>query len=413
MTRDFNAAMVPRRSPGVWRRPIVRPVFSKEDEAFRQEVRDFYRRELPEDWYGGSWDESARTGELTGSIKKKLANLGWLTMAWPKEYGGQEAPLTRQVVFAEESAYFRFNARDAGTGYLGIAIMQHGTEQQKQRFLGPIARGEIDFHQGFSEPDAGSDLTGLQTRAWRDGDDYVIQGQKMWGGHLEESQYSFLLARTDPEAPKHKGISFFIIPSDTPGLRAESFENMGSGYQQVVYYDNCRVPAQESIIGDENQGWYIAATTLNHERAFVEHAAFGMRLMEEITAMWRLQGRHERSDPVTHVLRHKLAQLAIDVQVCRMLNYRFIWLYGEGKDPAAEASEFRVFGSELSQRFAHVAGEVLGLQLQVQRENQERFLELEGRVEHLLRYQPGWTIMGGTSEIQRNTIAIRGLGLPR
>ena len=392
----------------------MRPVFSDEDEAFREEVRAFYRKELPKDWFGGLSDEAEETRRITHEIKKKLAKKGWLTMAWPKQYGGQEAPLTRQVVFVEESAYFRVNARDAGTGYLGIAIMQHGTEEQKQRFLGPISRAEIDFHQGFSEPNAGSDLTGLTTKAWREGDDYVFSGQKIWCGHLEQADYSFFLARTDQEAPKHKGISFFIIPSDTPGLHADTFANMGGGNQQIVYYDNCRVNAQECIIGAENQGWYIAATALNHERAFVEHAANGARLMEEIVELWRSTDRHNANDYRTIVLRNKLAQVAIEVQVCRLLNYRFIWLYGEGRDPSYEASQVKIFGSEMTQRFMHVAGEVLGVYSQIQRENpKSSHVYLGGRVEHQIRYQPSYTLMGGTSEIQRNLIATRGLGLPR
>ncbi|MEE9286434.1 MAG: acyl-CoA dehydrogenase family protein [Dehalococcoidia bacterium] len=392
----------------------MRPVFSDKDEAFRQEVRAFYQQELPEDWFGGLSDESEESGRVTRGIKKKLADKGWLTMAWPREYGGQEAPLTRQVVFAEESAYFRINARDAGTGYLGIAIMQHGTEEQKRRFLGPISRAEINFHQGFSEPNAGSDLTGLTTRASREGDDYVISGQKIWGGHLEQADYSFLLARTDDEAPKHRGISFFIIPSDTPGLHADTFGNMAGGHQQIVYYDDCKVNARESLIGAENQGWYIAATALNHERAFVEHAAMGKRLLEELIELWRSLDRHNIHDPQTSILRHKLAQAAIEIQVCRLLNYRFVWLYGEGKDPSYEASQVKIFGSEMTQRFMHVAGQVLGLYSQVQRGNPKKSLVyLNGRVEQQIRYQPSYTLMGGTSEIQRNLIATRGLGLPR
>ena len=390
----------------------MKPVFSPEDEAFRQEVRDFYAAELPDDWFGGMYDESERSLQTNKRLKKMMADKGWLTMAWPQEYGGQDAPLTRQVVFAEESAYHRVSARDAGTGYLGIALMQHGTEEQKQRFLGPISRAEIDFHQGFSEPNAGSDLTGLTTRAVRDGDDYIITGQKIWGGHVEQSAYSFLLARTDPEAPKQKGISLFIIPTTTPGLRADSFENMGGGFQQVVYYDDCRVNANECLIGEENQGWYIAATALNHERAFVEHAANGRRLLLEVIELWRAQGRHERQDHQTQLLRQKLAQIAVEVEVCRVLNYRFIWLYGAGKDPSYQASQVKVFGSEMTQRFMHVAGEVLGLYAQVQRANGD-IAPLQGRIEQQIRYQPGYTLMGGTSEVQRNLIATRGLGLPR
>ena len=178
--------------------------FSDEDQTFRREVRDFYEQELPADWYGG-YDERDAMHEFIRSVRKKMADRQWLTMAWPKEYGGQDAPITRQLIFAEESAYYRFNARDQGVGFLGPAIWMHGTEEQKERFLGPISRADVAFHQGFSEPDAGSDLAGLRTQARRDGDDFVINGQKIWGGHLHLADYSFLLARTDPDAPKHKG----------------------------------------------------------------------------------------------------------------------------------------------------------------------------------------------------------------
>lgn len=397
----------------------MRPVFSTEDEAFRQEVREFYQRELPEDWAGGMADwgpsgESERAREITSQIRKKLADMGWLTMAWPKAYGGQDAPITRQLIFAEESANFGIGARDPGTGYLGIAIMQHGTEEQKQRFLPAISRAEISFHQGFSEPDAGSDLTGLKTRAWREGDDYVISGQKIWGGHLEQSEYSFLLARTDDDAPKHRGISFFVIPADTPGLKADTFGNLGGGHQQVVYYDNCRVNARASIIGEENQGWYIAATALNHERAFVEYASSGTRMLAELVSLWTAQGRHKMQDPQTNILRAKLAQVATEIEVCRILNYRFVWLYGAGKDPSYEASQVKIFGSEMTQRFMHVAGQVLGLFQQISSANpNKKHVRLRGRVEQQIRYQIAYTILGGTSEVQRNTIATRGLGLPR
>ena len=187
---------------------------------------------------------------------------------------------------------------------------------------------------------------------------------------------------------------------------------MGGGFQQVVYYDDCRVNANECLIGEENQGWYIAATALNHERAFVEHAANGRRLLLEVIELWRAQGRHERQDHQTQLLRQKLAQIAVEVEVCRVLNYRFIWLYGAGKDPSYQASQVKVFGSEMTQRFMHVAGEVLGLYAQVQRANGD-IAPLQGRIEQQIRYQPGYTLMGGTSEVQRNLIATRGLGLPR
>ena len=387
--------------------------FSPEDEAFRQEVKDFYQQELPEGWYGG-YDERDSYAGLIKEVRKKLAHKGWLTMAWPKEYGGQEAPITRQLVFAEECAYNRFNARDSGVGYLGPAIMRHGTEEQKQRFLGPISRAEISFHQGFSEPDAGSDLAGLTTRADRDGDFFTINGQKIWGGHIHVSEYSFLLARTDQDAPKHKGISFFVIPADTPGIKYEEFENLAGGKQNVVYYDNCRVPARECLIGEENQGWYIATTVLNHERTVIEHAATGTRLLEELTRLWSDRGLHGSSDGAVLAVRQALAEVAIEIQVCKMLAYRTGWLQSVGEAPSYEASQVKIFGSEMTQRFAHIAGRALGLYAQIDRFTKNKdYVMLEGRVEHAIRQQPMFSLVGGANEIQRNIIAGRGLGLPR
>ena len=391
----------------------MRFAFTAEDEAFRGEVIDFYKSELSPEWYGG-YDERDTMHEYIKGVRQKLARRGWLTMAWPKEYGGQAAPISRQLIFAEESAYHRFNARDAGVGYLGPAIMRHGTEEQKQRFLGPISRAEISFHQGFSEPDAGSDLASLTTKATRDGDDFVINGQKVWGGHLNVCDYSFLLARSDPDAPKHKGISFLVIPSDTPGLKYEEFENLAGGTQNVVYYDNCRVPVQECLIGEENQGWYIATTVLNNERTVIEHAATGKRLLEELADLWRQQGRREASDGPTAAVRHRLAEAAIEIEVCRMLAYRIGWLQSIGETPSFEASEVKIFGSEMTQRFAHIAGQMLGLYAQLDRQSRpQRYVQVEGRVEALIRQNPMFSLVGGANEIQRNIIATRGLGLPR
>ncbi len=388
-------------------------VFSADDEAFRKEVKDFYNSELPRDWYGG-YDEMDTHHEFIRTVRRKLAARGWLTMSWPKEYGGQDAPQSRQLIFAEESAYYRFHARDAGVGYLGPAIMRHGTEEQKRRLLGPISKAEIEFHQGFSEPNAGSDLAGLTTRAWRDGDDFVIEGQKVWGGHVNIAEYSFLLARTNPDVPKHKGISMFVIPAKTPGLKYEVFGNLAGGRQNLVYYDKCRAPARESLIGEQDQGWYIATTLLNHERTVVEHAASGRRFLEEIVQFWHEKGRQNRNDAPNQVVRHKLAQVAIEIEVCRTLAYRIGWLQSKGEQPTFEASEVKIFGSEMTQRFAHVVGTMLGLYAQVDRTTTQReYVFLSGRGEHLIRQQPMFSLIGGANEIQRNLIAGRGLGLPR
>ena len=392
----------------------MRFAFTAEDEAFRQEVRGFYQKELPPGWYN-AMEEEATGYPFVRSVRKKLAARGWLTMSWPREYGGQAAPVTRQLIFAEESARARFEvARDSGVGYLGPAIMHHGTEEQKQRFLGPISRAELDFHQGFSEPDAGSDLAGLKTRADRDGDYYVIKGQKVWGGHLRHATYSFLLARTDQNAPKHKGISLLVIPANTPGLKYEEFGNLGGGTQNLVYYDGCRVPISECLIGEENRGWYIATTVLNFERVVIEYAAAGQRYLEEVVEYWRSRGLHERNDGVTLALRHRLAEIAIEIEVCKMLAYRVGWVQMQGKIPTYESSTMKIFGSEMTQRFAHLATNVGGLFSEIARDGPEsKYRPLRGRIENNVPMQIIYSIVGGANEIQRGLIASRGLGLPR
>jgi len=388
--------------------------FSAEEEAFRLDIREFYKKELPSNWHGGREILDDEAERFVVGVRRKLADRGWLTMSWPKAYGGQDAPITRQLIFAEESSYVRFQARDQGVGFLGPAIIEHGNEEQKQRFLVPISRAELVFHQGFSEPDNGSDLGGLQTKAVRDGDFYVINGRKIWGGHIDRSDYSFLLARTDPTVPKHKGISLLIIPAKTPGLTYEAFGNLGGGLQNIVYYDNCRVSIKDCLIGEENHGWQIAMSVLNHERVVVEYSAIARRLIEDLTALWRQQERSTTVDGPTLAVRHKLAEMAIEAQVCRGLVYRIAWMEGQGNHATYEASIFKVFGSELIQRLARVSMEMLGLYGQISRDGYHgRRLLLDGKAEHMYRETLGNTIMGGTSEIQRGVIANRGLDLPR
>ena len=387
--------------------------FSAQDETFRRELRQFYKDELPSDWTGAN-DEGAETHAISQRLRKKLADKGWLTSSWPKEYGGRDAPITTQLVIAEESAYARFSAREQGVGFLGPAIIQHGTEEQKRKFLPPISRAEIVFHQGFSEPDAGSDLAGLKTTAKRDGDFYVINGQKIWGGNLRFADYSFLLARTDQEAPKHKGLSLLVIPADTPGLRYEEFGNLGGGTQNIAYYDDCRVPVHEALIGEENQGWYTAMAVLNHERVVLEYSSMGRRLLDDVIGAWEMRRAGSAKSGMGPVMRNKLAQAAVELEVARMLVYRIAWLEGRGTHATFEASEFRLFGTEMIQRFTQTASELLGLYAQVTgADAHPQYVTALGAIEHLYRYAVSFTIMGGTAEVQRTVIASQGLGLPR
>ncbi|GIW13674.1 MAG: hypothetical protein KatS3mg062_1113 [Tepidiforma sp.] len=245
--------------------------FSPEDEAFRQEVRAFIREEWPK----------AREG---ASFTKKLAAKGWLTMSWPPEYGGQGAPHMRQLVYNEEMAYHRAPGQTMGADRVGPTLILFGTEEQKARFLPAIVRDEITWCQGFSEPGSGSDLASLQTRAVRDGDSWVINGQKIWTSNAQRADYMILLARTDPDAPKHRGITYFLVDMKLPGITVRPLVQMtGQAGFNEVFFDDVRVPA-DMVVGEVNRGWYVSTATLDFERSGIGRVIGGLRTFEEVVA---------------------------------------------------------------------------------------------------------------------------------
>jgi len=261
--------------------------FSPELESFRTEVRSFLRDNLPPDFKVRNDREAMSEEEFRFSqqFAQKLARRGWLTMTWPNEYGGQGAGHLQQLVYNEEMGYsgaplgFGF-----GTNLVGPTLMVHGTEEQKRKFLPPIARAEVFWCQGFSEPGAGSDLASLQTRAVRDGDDYVVTGQKIWTSEGHQADWMILLARTDVEAPKHRGISYFLVDMKTPGVQVRPLVNlMNSHAFNEVFFDNVRVP-RKNLVGDENRGWYVATTTLDFERSGIISGVSLQRLRHELGA---------------------------------------------------------------------------------------------------------------------------------
>ena len=257
--------------------------FSAEDEGFRRELGEFLRRELPPDWEGGGrWPEEA-DWEVTCEMRKKLAQRGWLTMHWPREYGGQGATPIRSTIFNEEMSYNRAPGRDIfGVRMLAPTLMIYGTEAQKRAFLPPIARGEVQWCQGYSEPGSGSDLASLQTKAVSDGDDYLIDGSKIWTTLAHRADWIMLLARTDPDAPKHKGISFMLVDMRSPGVSVQPVYNMTGGHDfNEVLFDNVRVP-KSNLVGEENQGWYVAVTLLDFERSGIDYSATSRRLLGDL-----------------------------------------------------------------------------------------------------------------------------------
>ena len=386
--------------------------FSSADEGFRGEVRSFLKQELPADFVPSTGRESISPEEFQfiRGFQKKLAGRGWLTMAWPKEYGGSGAEPMQQLVYNEEMSYAGApSSLGSGISLTGPTLMVHGTEDQKRTFLPKIANADVVWCQLFSEPGSGSDLASLQTRAVADGDEFVVNGQKIWTstGHLAD--WAILLARTDPDAPKHRGITYFVVDMHSPGVEVRPLVNMQNGHAfNEVFLQDVRIPRSQ-VIGEINRGWYVGTTTLDFERSGIGRFASSRRLLEELTGY----AKTARSNGATLIKRYgaELAERTIENAVGRWLAYRVAWMQGAGKIPNYEASMVKVYGSELQQRIALTAVNMLGLGGLLN--EGDRLAPLGGRYAANYVSSVSSTIAAGTSEIQRNIIATRGLGLPR
>jgi alkylation response protein AidB-like acyl-CoA dehydrogenase len=381
--------------------------FTAEQEAFRNDVRGFLETALPRSWDDSPGEEDGAQRGFVGSFTKQLAEKGWLTLGWPKEHGGMGAGKVQQAIYVEEMAMRSAPYRNQGVDRVGPTLMLFGTGEQKAQFLPLISRGEIWWCQGFSEPGAGSDLASLQTRAVRQGDDYVINGQKIWTSNAHFADWMILLARTDPDAPKHRGISFFLVDMKSPGMTIRPLINMGgrSGFNEV-FFEDVRVPAT-NLVGEENRGWYIAAATLDFERSGIDRVVGGRGILTRLLAFARETGI-VRDSPM---LRHRLAELVIDQEVGRLLAYRVAWMQDRGLIPNAEASMSKLLGTELQQRLARTGMELLGMSGQLAAGS--KWAALAGRLAAYYVESVSLTIAAGTSEINRNIMAQRGLGMPR
>ena len=389
--------------------------FTPEEEAFRKVVHEFIETECPPDLRGGGVNIMQEVGNLF-AWRAKLAGRGWVAPAWPKEYGGAGMTIMEQFIYNQETARMRAPPHifigGLGVAVVGPTIIHYGTEEQKKEFIPKILSGEHMWCQGFSEPEAGSDLASLKTRAVRDGDDYVINGQKIWTTVAHVSHYMLLLARTDPDAPKHKGISYFLVPMKTPGVTVRPLLNMpGVREFNEVFLEDARIPAK-NLLGEENQGWYMAATTLDIERSNIGSAVGQQQSVEDLARF----ARENKGNGVIRLgwdpgLRYELAERFIETEAAMMLSSRVVTLQARGLIPNYEASAVKLYSMEMAQRIANTGLRLLGLYGQLGRGS--KWAPLQGRLEYQYLRSIGSTIEGGTSEIQRNIMATRGLGLPR
>lgn len=385
--------------------------FSTDDEEFRREVREFIKDELPPGWAGtGLLSEAKDEEEWQFALKmlRKVGAKGWHSLAWPREYGGQESA-TRQFILSEEMYYHELPGVDlVGALMLAPAIIRHGSEPQKREHLPRIARGEVVWCQGYSEPGAGSDLASLSTRAVEAGDHFILNGQKVWSTNANRADWCYVLARTDPDVPKHKGISFLLMDMRTPGVTARHLPNIVGTYCEI-FLDNVRVP-KENLVGDMNDGWRVANTVLGYERSGVHRIAAARRNLDSLIQYAKQTVRDREPLFKKPLVRHKLTDLFIEAQGVRLLAYRVLCLQSSGRDISYEVSVARLAGSLFQQHVASTAMDILGPFGLLDPGSKWAPLA-DFRREYL--YSLGATVGAGTAEIQRNIIAVRGLGLPR
>ena len=384
-----------------------------QEQAFRREIRDWLKTNLPDNAPEARLSPDAESMNVYKKFAQRLATKSWVAPHWPKEYGGLGLSVIEQLVFNEEMAEAGapMGYSTIGTGWVGPTLIVYGTDEQKQRWLPQITAGDVMWCQGFSEPNAGSDLASLKTSAVRDGDDYVINGQKIWTSGAHYADWMILLARTDPEAPKHKGISYFLVDMKTQGLTTTPLIDMMDNHAfNEVFFDNVRVP-RANLLGEENQGWYMAATTLDFERSSIGGAVGAGRMVRDLVQYctdtpWN---GHRLIDESR--VRSRLSDSVIEAELGRLLSYRVVTLQSRGAVPNYEASIAKLFNTDMQLRMARSGLEIMGLYGQL--DHQDKYAPLKGRFERQYLWQTGLAVGGGTTEIQKNIIAMRGLGLPR
>ena len=378
--------------------------FTLEQEKFRAEVREFLQHELREGTF-----ERRNLGRMVFSreFSRRIAEKGWIGLTWPKEYGGQGRSHLDRLVLAEEllRSGAPVGAHWFADRQIGPAILAYGSEEQKQEFIPRITRGEIFFCVGMSEPEAGSDLASLQTCATEDNGNYVIKGQKVWTTFAHEADYIYLVARTDPSVPKHKGISEFIVDLKLPGINIHPLIDMtGTPHFNEVFFDDVYIH-ESYLIGQKNRGWYQIAAQLDYERSGIERLMDNYPMFSDI-----IQYVKENRFIINPEMHYRLAELVVEFEVGRLLCYRIAWMLSQGKACNYEAAMAIRYSDGFAQKLANTATHILGLYSHLLPCSQEALLK--GEVGDTYLFSPSLSLGAGTPEILGNIIAIRGLGLP-
>jgi alkylation response protein AidB-like acyl-CoA dehydrogenase len=379
--------------------------FTPEQDAFRTEIRTFLAEELPQ--------EANRRTRVSQAFSKKLADRGWIGVAWPKEYHGGGLGMIEQLIFREEmvSAEAPIQYHMVGERQVGPSLLLRGSDEQRDEIIPRILNADVSFALGLSEPSAGSDLASVVTRAVRDGDEFVVNGQKIWTSFAHQADMIWLVVRTNADAPKHKGISVLMVDLRSPGIQIRPLINMADTHDfNEVFFEDVRVPVS-ACVGEEDQGWYLLAEHLDFERSGIERIVTARRLFEQVVAYVQALPRDSAARRRGRTL---LTDLAVELEIGRLFAYHAAWQQSQGLLPNHEASMSKLFGTEWQQRMGRAAMQIAGLAAGGVRAGSEATIDA-----FLLRLQRQYlnsvslTIAGGTSEIQRNIMATRGLGLPR
>ena len=385
--------------------------YTPEQDALRHELRDYFATLMtPERRAGLETGGEYGDGEAYKDIVRQMGQDGWLSLGWPEEYGGQDRPMLDQLIFTDEAAVAGVPVPFLTLNTIAPTLMRFGTEQQRADLVPRIGRGEVHFAIGYSEPEAGTDLASLRTRAVRDGEEYVINGQKMWTSLIRYADYVWLACRTDPDAAKHKGLSILIVPTDADGFSWTPVETVAGPSTSATYYEDVRVPV-DNLVGEQHKGWPLITNQLNHERVALTSAAPIVHALSEVRA-WAQQAKLADGRRVIDQewVQIHLARVHAKAEFLRLVNLKIAWGVGKGLNPA-DASATKVFGTEFATEAYRLLMEVVGANAYVRAGSPGAVLR--GRLERMHRSSLILTFGGGTNEVQRDIVAMLGLGLPR
>ena len=375
---------------------------------FRSELRAFIQeRRTPAllEEYAATYGSG---GPLIAAFHRELDERGWMRMCWPVENGGEGRNMLYQYIFVEEMEYFGMPYGNLTFTSIAPSVVAFGNEEQKAAWLPGIYRGEYCFALGYSEPNAGTDLASLRTKAELDGSEYVINGQKIWTSLADVSTHIWLAVRTDPDSRRHAGISIIVVPTDSPGVTIRPLYTMYGGHTCETFYDDVRVPAA-NVVGGVNQGWGIVMHALNHERVGLAATGSLARLYDQLVEHLREHRPEKLEDPAA---RRRLAEIELDIREHRALALRNAWIISRGGTPIAEASMAKISGTELRTRIANTSMDLLGREGGLSSESGDA-APYDGRAEFNFRLSPIFRFGGGTNEVQRDIVAAAGLGLAR